>query len=81
LDLKSYGKQYIKEKYMIKNILKDRMWILGISITFVGMLVTSVLVSDDINKVKLIFGISLIIIGIIMIYQIFKSDIKIILTN
>lgn len=66
---------------MIKNILKDRMWILGISITFVGMLVTSVLVSDDINKVKLIFGISLIIIGIIMIYQIFKSDIKIILTN
>ena len=53
---------------MNKNITKDKSWIFGIVILVLGIIL-SISFPSIFTDIKLLFGITLVLVGIVMVYQ------------
>lgn len=62
----------IKGNLMNKNITKDKSWIFGMVVLIIGIIL-SISFPSVFKNVELIMGIVLVVIGIMMIWQIFKE--------
>jgi len=58
---------------MINELLKSKLWTIGIIVVFIGI-ISSILIPTIFLSFELIMGIFLVLIGIVMIYQIFKPE-------
>ena len=58
---------------MLNELLKNKLWTLGIIVVFIGIILSQ-LIPTIFLSFELILGIFLVLIGIIMIYQIFKPE-------
>ena len=58
---------------MFNKLLKNKLWTIGIIIVFIGIILSQ-LIPTIFLSFELIMGIFLVLIGIVMIYQIFKPE-------
>ena len=58
---------------MFNKLLKNKLWTIGIIIVFIGIILSQLFPTIFLSF-ELIMGIFLVLIGIVMIYQIFKPE-------